>query len=51
MIIVGIILLVVGFLLEVSILWTMGVIVLVLGAAFWVMGAIGRPVVGRRYWF
>jgi hypothetical protein len=50
-IILGIILLVLGFLLHISILWTLGIILLVIGAVLYVLGSIGRPVAGRRhYW-
>ncbi|MGH3489105.1 MAG: DUF6131 family protein [Actinopolymorphaceae bacterium] len=51
MIILGIILLILGFALGISILWTIGVILLVIGVIFWILGAVGRPVGGRRYWF
>lgn len=51
MIIVGLILLILGFVLGISILWTVGIIVLVVGAVLWILGAVGRPVRGRRYWF
>jgi hypothetical protein len=51
MIILGIILLVLGFLFHIPILTTIGIIVLVIGAIFWIMGSVGRPVAGRRYWF
>jgi multisubunit Na+/H+ antiporter MnhG subunit len=32
-------------------LWTLGIILLVIGAVFWILGSIGRPVAGRRYWY
>lgn len=51
MIILGIILLVVGFLVHIPILTTIGIILLVIGAILWILGAVGRPVAGRRYWF
>lgn len=51
MIILGIILLVIGFLTGISILWTIGIIVLVVGAILWIAGAAGHAVGGRRhYW-
>lgn len=51
MIILGVILLVVGFLTGLSILWTIGVILLVVGAILWILGAMGHAVAGRRhYW-
>ncbi|UQX04439.1 DUF6131 family protein [Streptomyces sp. RerS4] len=51
MIILGIILLVVGFITGINILWTIGVILLVIGAILWIIGAMGHAVGGRRhYW-
>jgi Family of unknown function (DUF6131) len=50
-IILGIILVVLGYVLGVSILETIGVILLVIGAVLWVLGSMGRPVGGRKVWF
>ena len=51
MIVLGIVLLLLGFLLNVSILWTLGIILLVVGAVLYLLGSLGRPVGGRRwYW-
>jgi small-conductance mechanosensitive channel len=51
MIILGIILLVIGFVTGISILWTIGIILVAIGALLWVLGAMGRAVGGRRhYW-
>ncbi|MFB7333057.1 DUF6131 family protein [Streptomyces adustus] len=51
MLVVGIILLAIGFLTGISILWTLGIILLVVGAVFWIMGSSGHAVGGRRhYW-
>lgn len=51
MIILGIILLVVGFLLKIAILWAIGIVVLVIGLILLLLGAIGHEVGGRRhYW-
>lgn len=51
MIILGIVLLLLGWLLHISILWTIGIILLIVGAVLWIAGALGRPVAGRRhYW-
>jgi hypothetical protein len=50
-IILGLILLVIGFIAQISILWTIGIILLVIGAVLWVLGSTGRAVGGRRhYW-
>lgn len=51
MIILGIILLIVGFVLKISILWTIGIIVAIIGVILWILGAVGRPVAGRRHWY
>lgn len=51
MIIVGIVLLVLGFLLKVAILWTIGIIVLIIGLVLLLLGATGRAVGGRRHYF
>jgi Family of unknown function (DUF6131) len=51
MIILGIILLVVGFLLKISILWTLGIILVVIGAILAILGSSGRTVGGRRHYF
>jgi len=50
-IILGIILLIVGFLLKISILWTIGIIILVIGLILAVLGATGRAIGGRRHFF
>jgi hypothetical protein len=51
MIILGLILLLVGFLAKIAIVWTIGIIVLVLGLILLILGSIGRGVGGRRhYW-
>lgn len=51
MIILGIILLVLGFLLSIPILWTLGIIALVVGLILALLGTVGHAVGGRRhYW-
>jgi hypothetical protein len=51
MIPLGIVLAVLGVLLGVPVLWTIGVIVLIVGLVLWVLGAVGRPVGGRRHYY
>jgi Family of unknown function (DUF6131) len=51
MIILGVILLILGFVLGIPILWTIGIILLIVGAIFWILGATGRAVGGRKYWY
>ncbi|WP_167382901.1 DUF6131 family protein [Streptomyces mangrovisoli] len=51
MIILGVILLVIGLVAGIGILWTIGIILVAIGALLWIMGAIGRGVGGRQhYW-
>ena len=51
MLILGLILLLLGFFLDISILWTIGIILLVVGAALFLLGATGRAVGGRKHYF
>ena len=51
MIVFGAILLILGLLFNIDLLWVIGVILLVVGAVFWLLGSIGRPVGGRRVWY
>jgi hypothetical protein len=52
-IILGIACLVLGFLLAIPILWTLGIVMVVVGIALYAFGAVGgrHPVGGRRYWY
>jgi hypothetical protein len=50
-IIFGLILLLIGFVTGIAILWTVGVIVLVVGLVLWLLGATGRAVGGRRHYY
>ncbi len=51
MIILGIILLIIGFIAKISILWTIGIILVIIGAILWILGATGRAVGGRTHWY
>ena len=51
MLILGLLLLLLGWLTDIGILTTLGIILLVIGAVLWILGAMGRPVGGRRYWW
>ena len=51
MIILGIALLLLGLLLKISILWTIGLIVLVVGVVLLLLGSTGRAVGGRRHFY
>lgn len=51
MIILGIILLIVGFVFGIQILWTIGIVVLVIGLILMLLGSTGRAVGGRRHYY
>ncbi|HLM26503.1 MAG TPA: DUF6131 family protein [Thermoleophilaceae bacterium] len=51
MITLGVILLILGIVLDVWILYAVGGILLVLGVIFWLLGAMGRAVGGRRHYY
>lgn len=51
MIILGIILLIIGFIAKVAFLWTIGIILLVVGLILVVLGMMGRAVGGRRHYY
>ncbi|HEY5018345.1 MAG TPA: DUF6131 family protein [Streptosporangiaceae bacterium] len=51
MIILGLILLLIGFIAKIAIIWTIGIIVLVIGLLLLVLGMIGRGVGGRRHFW
>ena len=51
MIVLGIILLVLGYVLPMPLLITLGWILLVIGVVFFILGSVGRPVAGRKVWF
>jgi hypothetical protein len=51
MIILGIVLLVAGFVFKISLLWTIGLILLVIGVVLMLMGRMGRAVGGRRHYY
>ncbi len=51
MIVLGIILIVVGYLVPLPILYTIGGILLVVGLILLVLGQTGRAVGGRKVWF
>jgi hypothetical protein len=52
MIILGIVLLVIGYLAPVpAIIGYIGWLLVVIGVILWVLGAVGRPVGGRKVWF
>ena len=51
MIILGIILLIIGFVTGIAIIWTIGIIVVVIGLILAVLGFAGHAIGGRRHYF
>ena len=51
MIVLGIILLIIGFIAKVAIIWTLGIIIVVIGAVLALLGFAGREIGGRRHWY
>ncbi len=47
----GLILLIIGFVLAIKILWSIGIIVLLVGLVLWALGAAGHAVGGRRHYY
>jgi hypothetical protein len=37
--------------LNAGILWTIGIIMIVIYVTFWILGAMDRAVMGRQYWY
>jgi hypothetical protein len=51
MMVFGVVLLLIGFVAHIPILWTLGIVVLVVGAVLFLVGSAGHAVGGRRhYW-
>ena len=51
MIIFGLILLLIGFVTGIPFVWTIGMIVLMVGLVLWVLGSTGRAVGGRKHYY
>ena len=51
MIILGVILLIIGFVVNIPILWTIGVVLLVIGIILYALGAAGHAIGGRRHYY
>jgi hypothetical protein len=47
----GIILLIIGFVAKVAILWSLGILLLVVGAILVLLGSTGRALGGRRHYY
>jgi hypothetical protein len=51
MIVLGVILLIIGFIAHIAILWTLGIILIVVGVILALLGGMGRAIGGRRHYY
>jgi hypothetical protein len=51
MITLGIVLFVLGFVFKISVLSSIGVILLLVGGVLWILGSLGHAVGGRRHYY
>lgn len=51
MIILGVILLLVGWFTGITLLYYLGGLLVIIGVVLLILGAVGRPVGGRKAWF
>ena len=51
MIILGIILLLIGFIAKIAVLWSIGIILVLVGLVLVVLGSMGRAEGGRRHYY
>ena len=51
MMIFGVILMLIGIVTGITILWSIGVLILLVGAVRWLLGMMGRAVGGRRHYY
>jgi hypothetical protein len=51
MIVLGVVLLIIGFIAKIAILWTIGIILVVIGLALALLGMAGHAVGGRRHYY
>jgi hypothetical protein len=50
-IVIGLILLIIGFIAHIAIVWTIGIVVLLIGVILALLGSLGHAVGGRRHHF
>ena len=51
MIILGVVLMVIGFIAKIPILWSLGILVAVIGLVLMLVGMAGREIGGRRHYY
>ena len=51
MIVLGVVLMLIGFITKIPILWSLGIVVALVGIVLVLLGAAGREIGGRRHWY
>ena len=51
MITLGIVLLLIGFIAGIPFLWSVGMLLVIVGLALWLLGSLGHAVGGRRHYY
>jgi hypothetical protein len=51
LIVLGIVLLIIGFIAKIAILWTIGLVLLLVGLVLLALGTMGRAVGGHRHYY
>ncbi len=51
MIVAGLILMLIGFIAHIAILWSLGILVALIGLVLLILGAAGREIGGRRHYY
>jgi fatty-acid desaturase len=51
MLILGLILIVIGAIVGIPVLYTIGIILAVIGLIFWILGATGHAIGGRKHYY
>jgi hypothetical protein len=51
MIVIGVVLMLIGFLTGIPILWSLGILVALVGLVLALLGAAGREIGGRRHYY
>lgn len=51
MITLGLVLLIIGFVLKIGVLWSIGMILFLVGLVFWVLGSLGHAIGGRKHYY
>ena len=51
MIILGVVLMLIGFIAKIPILWSVGIVIAVVGVVLMLLGMAGREIGGRRHYY